>query len=93
MNAEPTRTCVGCHSTGSRKSLLRIVERDGHAVFDAAGVLPGRGTWVHPRESCLEKGITPRQMSRSFRRKVRFTDAAAADAWAHVVQKNSRRDE
>jgi predicted RNA-binding protein YlxR (DUF448 family) len=47
----PVRTCVGCRERGPSNELLRCVA-DGKIVRFGRND-PGRGAWIHPKESCL----------------------------------------
>lgn len=53
-----TRTCAGCREEAKRDDpgLVRLVRSpDGQVMVDLRGKLPGRGAWVHCRESCVQK--------------------------------------
>jgi len=65
--AEPVRTCIGCRERASRAELLRFATVDGRVVADPAAVLPGRGAWLHPRPSCLDRAVARRAFVRAFR--------------------------
>nr|WP_026075490.1 YlxR family protein [Cellulomonas massiliensis] len=70
--AGPTRTCVGCRTTGPRSVLLRVVVvRDGAGApalaVDAARRMPGRGAWLHPDPRCLELAVRRRAFGRALR--------------------------
>jgi uncharacterized protein len=50
------RTCVSCRTRHSSGELLRLVHSDeGKVLLDPRGSFAGRGAWVCPRRSCLEK--------------------------------------
>ncbi|MCL6588689.1 MAG: YlxR family protein [Firmicutes bacterium] len=62
------RTCVACRTSGEKKSLIRIVRTsEGRVVIDATGKLPGRGAYVCPSVSCLNKAIKEKRLSRALR--------------------------
>lgn len=62
------RTCVGCGGTGSAAELLRVVVAQvgetaeastaATLVVDLGGKLAGRGAWVHPVPSCIERACS-----------------------------------
>ncbi|MEB4615666.1 YlxR family protein [Leucobacter sp. M11] len=64
---DSVRTCVGCRKRDSRAALLRVVHRDGQLIPDQRAVLPGRGAWFHPTQSCLEIAVTRRAFPRALR--------------------------
>ena len=53
----PHRTCVGCRSVLSKRSLVRLVRRPEGVLVDPTGKLAGRGAYLHNRRSCWEKGL------------------------------------
>ena len=53
----PQRTCVGCRTVLSKRSLIRLVRRSEGVLVDPTGKLPGRGAYLHDRRSCWEKGL------------------------------------
>ncbi len=53
----PQRTCVGCRTVLSKRSLLRLVREPEGVQVDPTGKLAGRGAYLHNRRSCWEKGL------------------------------------
>ncbi len=53
----PQRTCVGCRTVLSKRSLVRLVRRPEGVQLDPTGKLAGRGAYLHNRRSCWEKGL------------------------------------
>jgi len=53
----PQRTCVGCRTVLSKRSLVRMVRRPEGVQVDPTGKLAGRGAYLHNRRSCWEKGL------------------------------------
>lgn len=53
----PHRTCVGCRTVLSKRSLIRLVRRQEGLQVDPTGKLAGRGVYLHNRRSCWEKGL------------------------------------
>jgi len=53
----PQRTCVGCRTVLSKRSLIRLVRRQEGLQVDPTGKLAGRGVYLHNRRSCWEKGL------------------------------------
>jgi hypothetical protein len=74
MNA--VRTCVGCRQTGFRADLIRVIYSQGILAFDAGKVLPGRGSWLHPKLSCFTLAIDRGAFARSYRTKLNLENLA-----------------
>jgi len=73
----PERTCVGCSAVVAQSSLVRLVAADGALVVDIKGVMPGRGVYVCPDETCVLKAYGRKDpFSRALKRKVTLPDAA-----------------
>lgn len=53
----PLRTCVGCHEVLAKRTLTRIVRTPAGVQVDPTGKKAGRGTYLHNRRSCWEKGL------------------------------------
>ncbi|MBI2161314.1 MAG: YlxR family protein [Candidatus Rokubacteria bacterium] len=69
MTREPSRTCLGCRQVRARRALVRLVRRsDGVVVADPHGTAAGRGAWVCPEESCLERALQPGRLAHAFRK-------------------------
>jgi predicted RNA-binding protein YlxR (DUF448 family) len=64
------RTCVGCRQTGNRANLVRIVKTQSNLSLDLTKTKPGRGCWIHPRNSCLTTAIDGKSISKALRVKV-----------------------
>ena len=53
---EPIRTCVGCRRSAGKTELIRVVRRpDGAVALDGSGRQAGRGAYVHPVPSCIDR--------------------------------------
>ena len=53
----PQRTCVGCKEVQAKNSLIRIVRTPIGVAIDPSGKMPGRGAYLHKRQSCWNRGI------------------------------------
>jgi uncharacterized protein len=53
----PQRTCVGCHTVLSKRTLIRVVRTPEGVLVDPTGKLNGRGAYLHNRRSCWERGL------------------------------------
>lgn len=68
----PMRTCVGCHTSRPKKEMIRVVRRpDGTFAIDRTGKMNGRGAYLCPDVSCLEKARKSGGLDRSFQGHVR----------------------
>jgi predicted RNA-binding protein YlxR (DUF448 family) len=62
----PERRCIASGEVRPKAELLRfVVSPDGTLVFDLDGRLPGRGLWLLPRRTMLEKAARRRQFQRA----------------------------
>jgi len=63
----PMRMCVACRQMQPKGELLRIVRtEDGKAVVDRTGKRNGRGAYLCPKQSCLEKAVKSRALERAL---------------------------
>jgi len=63
----PIRTCIGCNEGKPKRELIRIVKSsEGDVSVDLTGKKNGRGAYVCPDISCLEKAIKTKRLSRTF---------------------------
>jgi uncharacterized protein len=53
----PQRTCVGCHTVLSKRTLIRLVRTPEGVLVDPSGKLNGRGAYLHNNRSCWEQGL------------------------------------
>jgi len=54
----PQRTCIGCQTVKNKKELIRIVRTpELEVLVDATGKKAGRGCYICPQTSCLEKAF------------------------------------
>ncbi|WP_081581415.1 YlxR family protein [Timonella senegalensis] len=74
------RTCIGCRAVAPSRQLVRVVLDSNFnsaagehassartARVDRNGGLPGRGSWLHPQQSCLDVAVKRRAFSRALR--------------------------
>lgn len=67
MKKIPIRTCIGCNEGKPKRELIRIVKTsEGEVLVDFTGKKNGRGAYVCPNISCLEKAIKTKRLSRTF---------------------------
>ncbi|WP_083938933.1 YlxR family protein [Gleimia europaea] len=65
----PRRTCIGCREVATPNELLRCVysEALGTVVSDPRRSMSGRGAWIHPRQSCLDRAVKKKAFHRALR--------------------------
>ena len=65
------RTCVACHQTLEKKSLIRIVKTpDGEIKLDFTGKLNGRGAYICNNAECLKTLKKKNLLSKAFKMNV-----------------------
>lgn len=63
----PMRKCLGCMEQKPKKELVRVVKSaDGDISFDLTGKKNGRGAYICPNVSCLEKAKKAKRIERAF---------------------------
>lgn len=53
----PQRTCVGCRDVQPKRRMIRIVRTADGIQVDLTGKLAGRGSYLHDRRECWERGL------------------------------------
>ena len=67
MKKIPIRTCIGCGKGKSKRELIRIVKTsEGEVLIDSTGKKNGRGAYICPNITCLEKAIKTKRLSKAF---------------------------
>lgn len=65
------RTCIVTRASGSADDLLRFVAApDGRVLVDLKRRLPGRGCWVAPERSIVEKAVKKKLFGRALKAEV-----------------------
>ena len=67
---EQVRTCVGCKTLGTRKSLIRVVLVNTELTIDEGKKLPGRGAWLHGSMKCFELAVNRKAFGRALKSQV-----------------------
>ncbi|MGL5860903.1 MAG: YlxR family protein [Phycicoccus sp.] len=82
------RTCVGCRQVDERSVLLRVVLGQGEygpaVVPDPGRRRPGRGAWLHPDVSCLDRAVRRRAFGRALRSGV-APDVSSLAEWVESL--------
>lgn len=70
------RTCIACGRKTDKACLYRLAVIDGCVVGDSKQVLPGRGAYTCPTDTCLTWARTDRRgcLERAFRRRMDLID-------------------
>lgn len=61
------RTCVACMTNRPKRELVRVVRKvDGELAIDRKGKVSGRGAYLCPQASCVEKALKMRKLERAL---------------------------
>lgn len=64
----PLRKCTGCGEMKDKRQLIRVVKtKEGDISIDSTGKKNGRGAYICPSITCLEKAIKNKGLERSFK--------------------------
>ncbi|MBD3182532.1 DUF448 domain-containing protein [Candidatus Poribacteria bacterium] len=64
----PQRTCIGCHRIKLKQDLIKLVFSPyGELVLDKRKKMGGRGAYVCPSKSCINKAMQTERLKRAFR--------------------------
>jgi len=59
--------CIGCREKKLKKELIRIVKApDGSLMLDEKGKASGRGAYICPCRSCMEKALKIKAIERNL---------------------------
>ena len=72
----PTRSCTGCNTRDAQSRLLRFALVDGRLIWDGGRLLPGRGAYLHPERTCLDRFVSRKPFLRSLRATVSTVERA-----------------
>ncbi len=63
----PLRVCIGCQEKKAKKELVRVVRTpEGNIILDLTGKKPGRGAYICPLQSCLQKAIKGKRLEKNL---------------------------
>ena len=63
----PLRQCIGCRVSKPKNELIRIIRTPENEIcFDKTGRSNGRGVYICPSKSCLDKAIKTKGIERSL---------------------------
>lgn len=67
----PLRKCMGCGEMKNKRELVRVVKnKEGEISLDLTGKKAGRGAYVCPQLSCLQKARKSRGFERALSCKI-----------------------
>jgi predicted RNA-binding protein YlxR (DUF448 family) len=67
----PQRQCVACGQMRAKRELIRIVRTpDGVVRVDPTGKLSGRGAYVCPQTSCVDRALREERLARILERAI-----------------------
>ena len=63
----PQRQCMGCRERKEKRAMIRVVRcTDGEVRLDFSGKLNGRGAYVCPEMTCLQKARKSKALERAL---------------------------
>jgi predicted RNA-binding protein YlxR (DUF448 family) len=63
----PLRRCAGCNEQKTKKEFVRVVRTpEGNVILDSTGKANGRGVYLCPKKSCLQKAKKARRLERNL---------------------------
>ena len=63
----PLRRCAGCNEQKSKKEFVRVVRTpEGEIILDESGKANGRGVYLCPQKSCLQKSRKAKRLERNL---------------------------
>ena len=78
----PLRRCAGCNEQKSKKEFVRVIRTpEGEILLDESGKANGRGVYLCPKKSCLQKARKAKRLERNL--KVAIPD----ELWTRLEEK------
>ena len=63
----PLRRCAGCNEQKTKKEFVRVVRTpEGNIILDESGKANGRGVYLCPKKSCLQKAKKTKRLERNL---------------------------
>jgi hypothetical protein len=82
----PSRTCIACQRTGSKRELVRVVRTPSAGVqVDATGKLAGRGAYLCQNRICWERGLRSQRLSQALKTTLTPEEIATLRAFAMTL--------
>lgn len=83
----PRRTCVGCRQVDAQSAMLRLTLAGQVLLVDDVVRSPGRGAYLHARQSCLTKAEKG-GICRSFRKAIARDSITLIGA--HILSRSAK---
>lgn len=78
----PLRRCAGCNEQKTKKEFVRVVRTpEGTIVLDETGKQNGRGVYLCPKKSCLQKARKAKRLERNLEVSI------PEEIWAELEEK------
>lgn len=69
----PQRQCIGCGEMKNKREMIRVIKTNEEQIFmDTTGKKNGRGAYICPNLSCLNKAIKNKGLERSLKMPIPF---------------------
>ena len=89
----PQRTCVACRTTRAKRELVRVVRSpQGELSVDLRGKAPGRGAYLDPDPTCLERGLAEGVLAKALEVPISADQAEKLRAELAAAAKERRTD-
>ncbi len=63
----PLRRCAGCSEQRTKKEFVRVVRTpEGEIILDETGKANGRGVYLCPKKTCLQKARKAKRLEKSL---------------------------
>ena len=63
----PLRRCAGCSEQKTKKEFVRVVRTpEGEIILDETGKANGRGVYLCPKKTCLQKARKAKRLEKSL---------------------------
>ena len=63
----PQRSCVACHETGDKRTLIRLVRSADGVKVDSTGKMPGRGAYLCQRPECWRDALKKNRLDAALK--------------------------
>lgn len=64
----PLRRCAGCNEQKSKREFVRVIRTpEGEILLDETGKANGRGVYLCPNKSCLQKARKAKRLERNLK--------------------------
>ncbi|MGH2787998.1 MAG: YlxR family protein [Actinomycetota bacterium] len=92
MVGVPVRTCAGCRSKRPQTELIRAARtRAGRVAVDVRGSAPGRGAYLCPEPTCIDRALGSNRLRTALRHEGALPEGLRAELMsrARTVRKEA----